>query len=46
MAQIVLTSPTGMIAVCVRNDGFFDRLPWVNVKIALPAVKTFVGEFY
>jgi hypothetical protein len=28
------------------DNSFFDRFPRINIKLALRATKTFVGEFY
>jgi hypothetical protein len=34
-----------MIAVSMRDNGFFNRLPGIDIKISLPAIQAFIGEF-
>jgi hypothetical protein len=35
-----------MVGVCVSKNCAFDRLPRVDVKITLPAIKSACGECY
>jgi hypothetical protein len=40
----MLTTPSGMITVCVRDHCFLYRLPWINVEISGRAVQTLIGK--
>jgi hypothetical protein len=46
MAKVFLHPQAGMIAVRMGDHSFVNRLPGINVKTSLPAVKPFIREFY
>ena len=42
MAEVILMTKVSMIAVCMSDDSFVNRLPWIDVKITLRTTKTFI----
>ena len=44
MTKVILASNSCMVAMCMRDYGFFHRPPWVNIEITLLAKKPFVFD--
>ena len=45
MTEISLTSPPGMVAVGMGDDGPVNTLPGINIKISRRTIEAFVGKF-
>jgi hypothetical protein len=42
----MFVSAIGVVGVCMGDDRVFHRLPRVDIKIALPAIKPSLGKSY
>jgi hypothetical protein len=45
MTEVNLTAKPSMIAVRMRDEGLIHGLPWIDIKFASGAIKTFGCEF-
>jgi hypothetical protein len=45
VSNVLTHSHSGVVAVSMGNDGFRNRLPGVDIKIALRTVNSFISEF-